>query len=183
MDKKEKTQEIPLKTMEGIFIFADIPFPEKGIKKALREAGRRDDLSENLKFGFIMAKCIVSLYTIEILLKYAHQQIDKRAGGELKTKRGHNICKLFADLPEKERIKIESLYQERAKEIVRENRAEKVTPLKSLLDFLGKNPITDVRYFWDKPNGKGLAYQHNNMEAFSFAVAIGVCGYPAPQKP
>lgn len=183
MDKKEKPQEIPLKTMEGIFTFAHIPFPESGIKKALREEGRSDDLSENLKFGFIMAKSIVSLYTIEILLKYAHQQIDKRAGSELKTKWGHNICKLFADLPEEKQRKVEALYQERAKEIVHENRAEKVIPLKSLLDVLGRDPITDLRYFWEKPNSKDLAYHHNNMEAFSFAVAIGVCGYPAPKKP
>lgn len=183
MNKKEKPQEIPLKIMEGILAFAHISFPERSIKKVLREAGHPDNLSEKFEFGFIMAKSIVSLYTIEILLKYAHQQIDKRAGGELKTKRGHNICKLFADLPEEKQRKVKARYQERAKEIVRENRADKIIPLNSLLDVLEGDPITDLRYFWDKPNGKGLAYHHNNMEAFSYGVAIGVCGYPVPKKP
>ena len=178
--KKEnkKAVKIPLKQMEGILVFTHVPFPLKPTRRLL---GDNEIMFQRYIFGFSMAKVIVNLYMIEIMLKYAHQKIDERNRVEIKNRRGHNIGKLFHDMPKKERQKIEVKYRERAKFILDKENV-KVMPMQSLVKILKGDPITDIRYFWDRPKGKELPQYHYDMEALSYGIAVGACDYPDPNK-
>ncbi len=169
--------------MEGLFVFSHVMFPEKAVRVLLEGRPNAEMLVRKFVFGFYMAKIIVGLYTIEIMLKYAHQEIDKRGEKEIRSRRGHDIVKLFRDLPKQERRNIEIKYEERAEEILREGRAKEVMSLRSLIRLLKGHPITDMRYFWERPKGERLLQYHGDMEAFSYGIAIGACGYPDPNKP
>ena len=180
--RKKEDQEvvkIPLKQMEGILVFTHVPFPLDTTRVLL---GDNEVFFQRYVFGFCMAKTIVSLYMIEIMLKYAHQKIDEENGKEIKNRRGHNIGKLFRDLPEKVKREIGTKYRDRAKVILHRENVE-VMPIQSLVKILKGDPITDIRYFWQRPKGKELPQYHNDMEAFGYGIAVGACDYPDPSKP
>ena len=181
--KKQKAVEIPLKKMEGLLIFTHIEFPLKAVNLLFAGRHNADILTRRYLFGFYMAKTIVSLHVIEIMLKYAHQEIDKKNGVEIKSRHGHNIVKLFRSLPEQERHDIGVKYEERVGVILHDRRAKEVIPLDSLIKLLRGNPITDMRYFWERSKGEKLPQCHNGLEAFSYGIAVGACNYPDPNKP
>ena len=185
-DAKQASKEIPMIELEGILAFANIPFPEKGVRMQLQGRPDFDKLYERIEFGFYMAKAIVSLYGIEVMLKYSHQQIDKRNGKEIEPRYTHDIGTLFKDLPPAEKDIIQAHYIERGKNILKDKRASCITPLQSLVDILECDAITDLRYYWDRPKGeegKKLPSYHNDMEALSYGIAVGLLDYRPARKP
>ncbi len=175
--KKQKAVEIPLDTLQGVFTFTHIPFPEKAVDRILAGNPYADRMKPNLMFGFYVAKTIISLYAIEILLKHAHHQVDKRKGEEIKSRHGHNIVKLFNSLPKQEKHDIGAQYKVRAKMIINDKRAEEIMPMGLLIKKLRGHPITDMRYFWERPKGRELPNYHNDLEALSYGIAVGVCKF------
>ena len=178
--------EIPLIELEGTLLFSNIVFPEKAVMDGLHGRANDKELYQRLVFGFYMAKSIISLYSIEVMLKYVHQKIDKRDGGEIKSRKGHDIGKLFNDLPPEEQHIIEYKYMERWKDILVEKRAIEIMSLQSLITVLTCDTITDLRYYWDREKGvegRKLPSYHNGMDALGYGIAVGLLGYGPIKKP
>ena len=114
------------------------------------------DLADELRFGFNVGRQVIGLYIIEVLLKYT------REGRRRPYRKDHNLSKLFRGLPPRDKKKIEKKY----KLILRSNTRVALDVEKSvsaLLAYLGHNPITSTRYFWE--------YSHANIKGMPILVA------------
>lgn len=114
------------------------------------------NLAEELRFGFNVGRQVVGLYIIEVLLKYT------RESRKRPYRKNHNLSKLFQGLPHRDKKKIEKKY----KLFLRSNTPVALDIEKSifaLLAYLGHNPITSTRYFWE--------YSHPNTKSMSILIA------------
>lgn len=101
------------------------------------------DLDDQTIPGFFVGKQILGLYMVEIILKDALDNY----GLEYKEKT-HNIHKLFNILFDEQRRSVERIYTEKLDNEVTEHMPF-ARSADSFLQYLGKNPITQTRYFWD----------------------------------
>ena len=114
--------------LEGLLDIFAAPFPHG-----------RDD---RRMIGFNVGQQIVGLYTTEMLLKYALENAGVSHGQH------HNLHELFRELSDSNRCAVERQYTEilNSRQSWAWDVAETVD---SLLTYLGQNPITDTRYFWE----------------------------------
>lgn len=131
--------------------------------------------SDDMKFGFAVGKQVTGLYMIEVLLKYT------REGRKRPYRQDHNLRKLFKGLPPRDRKKIEKKY----KLILRSNTRSALDierSMSALLSYLGSNPITSTRYFWERSHDNTsvmsiLVAPHMLWRAI-YAILIPLYGYP-----
>ena len=130
---------------------------------------------EHLRFGFAVGRQVTGLYIIEVLLKYT------REGRKRPYRQDHNLRKLLQGLPPRDRKKIEKKY----KLILRSNTQEALDIEKSvsaLLSYLGSNPITSTRYFWershDNDSAMSILVAPHMLRRVIYAILIPLHGYP-----
>ena len=97
---------------------------------------------------------------------------------------GHNIHKLFCNLPKEDRHAIKQKYEEMMTNLFGES-SDKIS-FESLLDLLesDKNdPITDLRYFWEKPEALKLIKYWNVMIILGYSILVAKCDYKESEIP
>ena len=182
MSSKRQKNQIPLKNLEGILLFANTHFPVEKIKDQLEGRTNSDDLFSKTHDGFRMGQTITNLYMIEIMLKYLHQQ-----RGEKNVRQyGHNIHKLFCNLRKEDRHAIKQKYEEVITKLFEEYSKE--ISLESLLDLLDADPtdpITKLRYFWEDKNIEGLKLIEywDKMIILGYSILVSRCDYPESEIP
>ena len=88
--------------------------------------------------GFTYGKQIIGLYLVELLLK-----------GDLEgNTRGHNLLGLYQNISRVNRKKVEKSYNKCLPQI--KSCLDIHQSVESFLDYLGEDPITSTRYFWEK---------------------------------
>ena len=127
------------------------------------------------KIGFSVARQIVGLHLVELLLKYA---LD---GLKIGFARDHDLGTLFRVLPAEVRDRAERKYAEVLRGSVRET-WEFARSIDSLLAYLGREPITESRYFWEpqehREGGASIVFSRWDLEVLIYALFIALHGYP-----
>ena len=108
------------------------------------EAKFPHDANDPRKVGFAIGKQIIGLYIIELLLKYALDNVGVSHGQH------HNLHDLFRNLSRQRRRAVERKYTKLLNSEV-ERAWDVARTAESLLKYLGTNAITDTRYYWE-PN-------------------------------
>ena len=131
------------------------------------------ELDDPRRLGFQVGRQFVGLYIVEMLLKYALD--DARTEYEP----SHRLLDLFRSLPRQRRRAVERKYQE-----ILANRVEEAWDFQetvdSFLTYLGSNPITDSRYFWERPHtGEiSIVFQPDSLASLIYAIFIVLHQYP-----
>lgn len=99
----------------------------------------RDDPQE---IGYKIGRQIIGLYIVKMLFKYALDNAGIEHG------KHHNLHHLFMYLLNDRRKAVEQKYKEILNSQLKET-WDVANSVDSLLKYLGKNPITDTRYFWE----------------------------------
>ena len=131
--------------------------------------------------GWNIGRQVIAQYLVEILLKCAyakHNNDDFR--------RDHNLEFLFNELPLFERRAVEEKYKELLNSEV-QSTWDVFETVGSFLTFLGENPITETRYYWDrrsKSNTLGVNYfqaliNPDSYRPLVYALYIVLHGYPS----
>ncbi len=148
--------------MEGLLTLFNAPFPYE------REDPRL--------LGFFIGQQIIGLYAIEMLLKYALDNAGTSYGQH------HNLQKFFKQLSPDNRRAVEKKYIEilNSKEAWTWDIAKTAN---SLLQYLGKNAITDTRYFpeTDRAHVSGSAsilFAPRLLYPLVYALFIELHNYP-----
>ena len=124
--------------------------------------------------GFSVARQIVGLHLVELLLKYALE------GLGIGYARDHDLGSLFRALPEE----IRDLAERKYAEILASAREawEFARSIESLLAYLGKDPVTESRYFWEpreyREGGASILFSQGTVEMLIYALFISLHGYP-----
>ena len=130
---KEIKGKPPVVWLAGILDYFNVPFPH----------GQGDPR----KVGFDIGAQIIGLYLVEMLLQY---KLDDLA---IEYEHDHNLQALFNSLPESCRHDVESKYDQLLAHSV-EQAWDFQRTVDSFLAFLGDDPITDCRYFWEREHGR-----------------------------
>ena len=111
---------------------------------------------EQVAFGFALGKQVVGLYIVEVLLKYTREKRKRPY------RHDHNLRRLFSGLSPRDKKRIEDKYQD----IIRSSPKPALdieSSASRLLTYLGNNPITRTRYFWE--------HSHPTTPSMSILVA------------
>ena len=149
--------------MEGLLNLFNAPFPHKP--------------HDPRELGFKIGRQIIGLYIVEMLLKYA---LDTHGTGHGEN---HDLPELFRNLPRKRRLAVEKKYRQ-----ILNSRTEwtwdVARSVDSLLRYLGKNAITDTRYFWEP--GRNHVAEHasilimpETIHSLIYALFIVLHDYPS----
>ena len=160
---QNQSKKKPNKTwLEGMLSLFDAPFPHKKGDPRL--------------MGFNVAKQVLGLYIIELLFKYALDDCGKGHG------HGHDLHTLFETLPQEKRLAVEQKYIE-ILESQMSSAWDVERSVDAFLQYLGKNPITDTRYFWEE--GRSHLVEHasilmmpDGIRRLLFALFIVLHNYP-----
>ena len=125
------------------------------------------------RMGFVMGRQIIGLYIVELLLKRA------LAEEGIQPPHHHGLLELFRQLPGPKRQAAERKYQEVLAHRVEEGWDIQQT-VETFLEYLGANPITDTRYFWDRPHTAqgSILFFVNALSHLIDALFISLHGYP-----
>ena len=134
------------------------------------------DQPEHTAFGFALGKQVVGLYIVEVLLKYTREKRKRPY------RHDHNLRRLFSGLSPRDKKRIEDKYQD----IVRSSSKPALdieSSASRLLTYLGNNPITRTRYFWEHshpttPSMSILVAPHM-LTPLLYAILIQAHKYPA----
>ena len=116
----------------------------------------------NCRTGYYIGRAILQLYAIEMYLRHSLADVN------LSSKRvTHHLHKLFKMLPEDKKEIVRESYSESMKRHIdampstwyRETRT-----VEDFLKFLGKSPITDIRYIWDPPTRHARHEEEDNID-------------------
>ena len=135
------------------------------------------DANDPRKMGFTVGRQIIGLYIIELLLKYALDNADKSHSHH------HNLHELFRILPRPRRRAVERKYTELLNSEF-ERAWDVAKTADSLLKYLGRNAITDTRYYWE-PNRSHLAehasilFSPGMLRPLLYALFIVLHNYPS----
>ena len=142
--------------LEGLLNYFNVPFPH----------GNDDPR----KTGFDVGRRITGLYLIEMILKYAIDDLDRDFG------RGHNLYSLFKKLPRPRQRSVEKRHHKlmRATTELAFDHERKVA---SHLEYLGDDPITDTRYFW-LDRKRDVLLSARPLVTVIYAMFIELHGYP-----
>lgn len=149
--------------MEGLLTFFEAPFPHN-----------QDDPR---RMGFGVGQQIVGLYIVEMLLKYALDE----AGGSYGPH--HNLHELFRNLPRQRRRAVDRKYVEILNSEF-EWAWDVAKTAESLLLYLGRNPITGTRYFWEDYHSHGVGHASilfapRMLRPLIYALFIVLHNYPS----
>ena len=143
--------------LEGLLVYFEVPFPH----------GPKNPRS----LGFQVGQRMVGLYLVEMLLKYAADDLGRQFGSN------HNLFSLFKKLPRPRRRAVARTYGE-----VLYNRVSSTwdyaQSLESLLDYLGDDPLTETRYFWEFSGGKPITLSPAPLMPLVYALFLELHGYP-----
>ena len=139
------------------------------------------DNNDPRKFGFLLGQQIIALYTIELIIKYEFEKLG------LSQATHHNLRALFQRLPIERRSSVERKYSE-----ILENRVDWTFDIArsvhSLLNYLGKEPITNTRYFWEP--GRAHLVDHASilimpdiLRHLLYSMLIALHDYPCSSLP
>ena len=125
--------------------------------------------------GFSVARQIVGLHLVELLLKYA---LD---GLKIEFARDHDLGSLFRALPAEVRGGAERKYVQILRGSPRET-WEFARSIESLLAYLGREAITESRYFWEpqehREGGASIVFSRWSLQNLIYALFIALHGYP-----
>ena len=149
--------------LEGLLDLFNAPFPHK-----------KDDPR---RLGFSVGQQILGLYIIEMLLKYASDDTGVKHGQH------HNLHELFRNLPRQKRRAVERKYTE----ILNSNTQwtwDVAKSADSFLWYLGKNAITDTRYFWEQDrthiaDHASILIMPDKIRNLVYALFITLHNYPS----
>ena len=164
---KKKTQKNTKKPdivwMEGLLDLFNATFPHK-----------RNDPRE---LGFNVGRQILGLYIVEMLLKYALDASGVTHGLH------HDLHQLFRQLSHQRRLAVERKYKQ-----VLNSRTEQTwdvaQSVDSLLQYLGRDAITDTRYFWEPSrthaaDHASIVIMPNTLHCLVYALFITLHEYPS----
>lgn len=130
-------------------------------------------------FGFQMGKQLLSLYAIELLIKYELEKLELKYGAS------HNLIALYEKLPLEKRNEAGQTYQ-----LILKNQKEwtwdVAESIESLLQYLGKNAITDTRYFWEPGRSRlvdnaSILMMPDILQVLVYSLVIALHKYPYKQ--
>ena len=149
--------------LEGVLDFFNAPFPhEPGDPRGI---------------GFGVGRQVIALYLVEMLLKYALDSYGVPHGKK------HNLHQLFMNLPRPTRRAVERRYAQLLRSAVART-WDVCRTVESFLGYLGDNPITDTRYFWENDRecgddrGSLLILNHTILRQLVYAIFIELHNYP-----
>ena len=145
--------------LEGLLDYFSVSFPRES-----KDRGR---------IGYTVGQQIIGLYLIEMLLKYALDRAGKPYDSF------HNLSALFRELPETRRTEVESKYRELLVDGVAST-WDFARSVESFFTYLGNDPLTDSRYFWDRGRSYGgsILFTVNNLRLLIYALFIALHSYP-----
>ena len=157
------TKKPDIHWLEGLLALLEAPFPHE-----------RDDPR---RLGFQVGRQIVGLYIIEMLLKYALDGSGVAHGAH------HNLHDLFRKLSRQRRRAVERKYVE----ILNSNTEwtwDVAKSVDSFLLYLGKNAITDTRYFWEPDRSHlvehaSILVMPDTIRSMLYALFIELHNYPS----
>ena len=134
-------------------------------------------LYRSLSLGFDVGRQIVALYVMEMLLKYALDDVGVPHGQH------HNLLALFRALPRQRRRAVERKYKEILNSHV-EWTWDVAKTVESFLEYLGTNAITDTRYFWEPDRTHvgehaSILITPNTIRSLMYALFIELHHYPS----
>ena len=160
---KKKTEKPAIVWMEGLLDLFNASFPHKS--------------NDPRATGFSVGRQIVGLYIVEMLLKYALDTSGVTHG------RHHNLHQLFRQLSHQRRLAVERKYKQ-----ILNSRTEQTwdvaKSVDSLLQYLGKDAITDTRYFWEPDRNHlsdhaSILIMPNTIYSLIYALFIVLHKYPS----
>ena len=126
-DRSDKRITAHIFWLEGLLNCFTVPFPHGS--------------DDRRKTGFEVGRRIVGLYLIEMILKYAIDDLNRDFG------RSHNLYSLFKKLPRPRQRSVEKKHRKWMRARMSSTLDHGKT-VKSHLEYLGDDPLTDTRYFW-----------------------------------
>lgn len=149
--------------MEGLLDVFNAPFPHED--------------GDPRRAGFNVGKQIVGLYIVEMLLKYA---LDN-AG--INHDENHDLHGLFNKLSRPRQRAVERTYT-RILHSEADSAWDIAKTADSLLRYLGKNAITDTRYFWESgrthvATHASILFAPNMLRPLIYALFIVLHNYPS----
>ena len=114
------------------------------------------------RHGYYIGRAILQLYTIEMYLRHALEDVN------ISSKRTkHDLHQLFAMLPEHKKDFVKAAYANSMRDHIEGRLAGwyvRTGSVEDFLKFLGKSPITDMRYFWGPPMRHGRHQEEDNLD-------------------
>ena len=163
-NREGKAMKLNVVWLEGVLDFFNAPFPY-------------DDRSKDPRWiGFGVGQQTAGLYLTEMLLKYA---LDHSG---VSYDQHHNLHRLFTDLPESHRSAVEQKYTEILNSET-DSTWDVAETVDSLLTYLGRNAITDTRYFWEPDRTHvseeaSILFAPRMLRPLIAAIFIALHGYP-----
>ena len=145
--------------MEGLADYSQVSSPYESVEK------------DHRTLGWNIGRQLVALYLVEMLLR-----IDFERRGITSGTATHNLASLFRQLPKESQKNVEKVYTCILNNEVRSTWDVCQTAI-SLLDFLGKKPITKTRYPWQQQHN-GTLYSPAILRPLIYALLIGLHSYP-----
>lgn len=141
------------------------------------EAKFPHDANDPRKVGFVVGQQIIGLYIIELLLKYALDMAGTSHGHH------HNLHELFRNLPRPRRRAVERKYADILNKQF-EWAWDVARTADTLLRYLGDNPITDTRYYWESNRGHlhkdaSILFSPRMLHPLLYALLIVLHNYPS----
>ena len=142
--------------LEGLLTSFTVPFPHKS--------------GDPRSLGFQISQRIVGLYLVEMLLKYALDDLGTEFGHH------HKLYELFQLLPRARRRSVGRMYHKILGNQVPSTWDYAMTA-ESLLQHLGRNPITECRYFWEQ-QAEVIHLSPGPLMPLIYALFIELHSYP-----
>ena len=145
--------------LEGVLDYFNVPFPYE---------------SEDLrKLGYGVGRQIIGLYLVEMLLKHALDDLN------ILYDHSHKLHDLFRALPRPRRITVERKYSDILSGTVSET-WDFASSIASFLDYLGDDPMTDSRYFWERtrPHDMSIVFFQMALRPLIYALFVELHSYP-----
>ena len=132
-----------------------------------------DEHHDRLKIGIGVGRQVIGLYLAEMLLKYALDDLHKPYEHD------HSLLELFRTLPRQRRRTVERKYSNILSESVPET-WDFARSVDSFLEYLGPNPITDSRYFWERfrEHDISIIFMPEKLGPLIYALFIVLHRYP-----
>ena len=123
--------------------------------------------------GFGVGRQIVGLYLTEMLLKHALDDLNQPYG------HSHSLHDLFNALPRPHRNAVESKYSAILSGSVSEI-WDFASSVASFLEYLGDDPMTDSRYFWERsrPHDISIVFSNTSLRLLIYALFVALHDYP-----
>lgn len=159
--KTQETNSLKVHWLEGLLDYYNVEFPYES--------------EDPRMLGFSVGRQIIGLYLVELLLKYALDDLNTNYRND------HDLESLFAallpelrDQAEKKYTEIQSGFTRKAWEFERS--------IESLLRYYGRDAITESRYFWEPPIHRvchsSIEFSRWTLYALIYALFIALHDYP-----